>query len=115
MARSIRNSWTPRCPEKRYLQKKHGMSQKDWWELLRAMDGCCYICGKKGRMLYVDHLHLMADAGLIRGSVRGLACYLCNRAIAQFKDDPAWMRAAADYCENPPAWSIWPDEIRETP
>lgn len=45
----------------------------------------CPIC--------VDHDHTT-------GKVRGLLCHGCNHGIGSLKDDPAMLRAAADYLEE---------------
>jgi Recombination endonuclease VII len=109
-----RSPWVARPPEKSYLKKTHGMSHKDWWELWTRQGTGCAICGRVGRKLYVDHHHAIGEAGLLRGSVRGLLCWICNSAIAAFREEAEVMRIAADYIDRPPAWAIWPDEPRET-
>jgi hypothetical protein len=57
--------------------------------------GVCAISGKPARLLVVDHCHRT-------GLVRGLISWDVNRSLAAFRDNPAWLRAAADYLENPP-------------
>jgi hypothetical protein len=111
---SNRPPWTPHPPEKVYLLKKHGITPKEWWDLFKAQGDGCAICGLMGRKLYVDHHHLMGDAGLVRGSVRGLLCWICNSGIQAFRENAYGLKKAALYLENPPAWRLWPDERRET-
>jgi hypothetical protein len=43
--------------------------------------------------LAVDHSHET-------GAFRGLLCHSCNRAIGLLGDDPARLRAAAEYLED---------------
>jgi hypothetical protein len=57
----------------------------------------CGICGKgptPNRKLDKDHEH----KGV--GRPRGLLCWRHNRALEMFGDDPAVLRAAAEYLER---------------
>jgi|ERR1039458_7712964 hypothetical protein len=59
----------------------------------------CAICGrppKPGKCLSIDHCHKT-------GLLRGLLCWLCNRLLGIFRDDPQVLRRALAYLENPPA------------
>jgi hypothetical protein len=111
---SNRPPWIPHPPEKKYLTDKHGITQKEWWELWSTQNGGCAICGLRNRKLYVDHHHVMGDAGLLRGSTRGLLCFICNTGLQGLRENPVVLRKAADYLENPPAWELWPEEKRCT-
>jgi Recombination endonuclease VII len=73
------------------LKSLYGLSVDQYNDLLRAQHGACAICGngQSGR-LHVDHCH---DSG----SVRGLLCNRCNRAIGLLGDDPAILRRAISY------------------
>lgn len=85
-----------------YKLKKHfGISHREYEKLREQQNGVCAICqqpeqilmfGKKMR-LAVDHCH---DTG----AVRGLLCANCNRGIGLLKDNPEWLRRAADYIEK---------------
>ena len=60
-----------------------------------------YKCGVSGKpavnyRLNIDHRH--SD-----GLIRGLTTMSMNKGMGWFNDDPALLRAAADYLENPPA------------
>lgn len=61
----------------------------------RAHDGRCDLCGgdNGGRVLCLDHCHRT-------GALRGFLCGSCNTAIGHLRDDPALIRAAADYVER---------------
>lgn len=81
--------------EKNY-REKYGISGEDYDRLLLDQDGRCRICrsaSRRGRRLMVDHDHRTSE-------VRGLLCFSCNIAIGYFADDPARLRAAADYLEG---------------
>lgn len=65
------------------------------------MPDCCEVCGAKpctaGRgnrmVLDFDHCHRT-------NKFRGWLCGPCNRALGQVNDDPARLRALANYLED---------------
>ena len=71
--------------------------------MLAEQDGKCANCRRppeqvhrksgKVRDLAVDHCHETK-------AVRGLLCTDCNMAIGLLRDDPALLRAAADYLDR---------------
>jgi len=72
--------------------EKYGLSRDELVALL-AQHNVCAICksaqwGRKGPQ--IDHDH---DGGC----VRGVLCNNCNQGLGRFADDPARLRAAADY------------------
>lgn len=82
--------------------KIYGLSHADYDAMLGSQGGVCAICkkpethrGRNGEVsrLPVDHNH-------VTGSVRALLCHSCNTGIGSFLDDPAVLRAAADYLEG---------------
>lgn len=95
--------WQTNNPDKRKAQriKKFGLTLEEFNQLLESQDGRCAICGfsdltDPNFFPVVDHCHRT-------GHVRQLLCMNCNMAIGQFKDNPALLRAAADYVE----WWTW--------
>lgn len=75
------------------LKNHYGLTLETYARLLDLQGGVCAICKsgpKEGDHLPVDHDHLT-------GAVRGLLCHPCNRAVGQFQDDLATLRAAASY------------------
>jgi len=64
----------------------------------------CAICGQvnsTGRSLSVDHNHSCCPGTKSCGKcVRGLLCDLCNRAVGLMRDNPSYLRSAADYLEK---------------
>jgi hypothetical protein len=76
--------------------KRYGLTPEQYDFMLWEQDSKCAICGtdypgKNG--WHVDHSH-------VTGEVRGLLCTGCNTGIGALKDDPAVLRAAADYLER---------------
>lgn len=80
---------------------KYGLSDAEYESLLIKQGGRCAICGNlpdpsgKGSAarLHIDHDH-------VTNLNRALLCCRCNPGIGYFQDDPALLRAAADYIEK---------------
>jgi hypothetical protein len=72
--------------------RRYGLSLEEYRAMLRRQGDACGIC-RKHRPLFIDHCH---DAHY----VRRLLCRKCNTGIGCFDDDPALLRAAADYIEE---------------
>jgi hypothetical protein len=81
------------------LRSRYGIGLDDYAAMMESQSGRCAICRttEPGRAnlprLVVDHDHST-------GMVRGLLCHPCNVALGQLNDDPARLRAAADYLES---------------
>lgn len=61
--------------------------------MLAAQGGGCFICGRPPRddiSLHVDHDHST-------GALRGILCFCCNNALADFQEDPALLARAVTY------------------
>lgn len=77
-------------------QYRYGLSPEQYYELYKAQDGKCKICGKKlpdGEYLHVDH-------NKETGEVRGLLCKGCNIGLGSFKDNPESLINAAKYIKE---------------
>jgi len=85
-------------------ERKYGLGQGGYQMFLDRQGHACAICRAPFNAEYrlaVDHDHRCCDSKTSCGKcVRGLLCTNCNRALAAFLDDPARMRAAADYVER---------------
>ena len=72
--------------------------------MLQAQGGGCFICGRPPRediSLHVDHDHST-------GRVRGILCFCCNNALADFQEDPELLKKAASYV----SWHANQEEIQ---
>jgi hypothetical protein len=95
-SRDRNGSW-PAWQNNQYL-KKYGITLDQYGRMAEAQGDKCALCGKaettsNKTRLCVDHDHLT-------GKVRRLLCSNCNRAMGLFRDDPALLRAAAQYIES---------------
>ncbi len=87
--------WRAKAPAymRQYL---YGIVAGEFETLLAGQDGGCAICRTTewpGKGPHVDHAHET-------GRVRGILCGACNNGLGNFADDPARLRAAADYLER---------------
>ena len=74
------------------LRWRYGITLETWNDMSKAQNHRCAICRKKTD-LHTDHNHKT-------NKVRGLLCNNCNNGLGRFKDDPARLRAAAQYLEE---------------
>lgn len=79
----------PEIYKRKYVRSRYGLTLEEYEALLAA--GCA-ICGTK-HGLYLDHDHSS-------GKVRGALCPAHNSALGLCHDDPAQLRALADYLEE---------------
>lgn len=80
---------------------RYAMSMEDYDRLLERQGGVCAICKfPSEENLVVDHDH-------VTGTVRGLLCNPCNRAIGQLKDSVPTLQAAIYYLQRTGADRSW--------
>ncbi len=80
----------------------YGLEPEQYTAMLESQGGVCAICGRPPakKSLEVDHDHKS-------GKVRGLLCWRCNsRLLSAAGVDPARLRRAALYLEQPPAEKV---------
>lgn len=78
------------------LRKTYGMTVADYDRMFAAQGGVCAICHQPEPVvasLPVDHDHNT-------GRVRALLCTPCNTALGLTGEEPARLRALADYLET---------------
>jgi hypothetical protein len=69
------------------------MTIEQYDAMLEAQGGGCFICGRPPRddiSLHVDHDHST-------GEVRGILCFCCNNALADFHEDRQLLAKAIGY------------------
>lgn len=68
----------------RGIQKRYGISLKEYNSMLKDQNDSCYICkahkDTQKRRLHIDHNHKT-------GKVRALLCHYCNATIGNAKED----------------------------
>lgn len=78
-----------------HRRRTYGLDGDAFVDMLVAQRGRCAICygelGDKSRP-HVDHCHKT-------GKVRAILCSRCNRGLGNVNDNPALLRAMADYIE----------------
>lgn len=91
--------WRAKAPGymRQYL---YGLTPEQFAAMLVDQGGGCAICGTtdwlaRGKGPHTDH-----DPVKGRTAVRGILCGACNNGLGNFGDDPARLRAAADYLER---------------
>ncbi len=75
-----------------YFYRKYKMTRRQLETLRAAQGDSCAICGEP-QPQHLDHDH---DSG----EVRQLLCQRCNQGLGLFRDEPIYLRAAADYVER---------------
>jgi hypothetical protein len=89
----------------RHLLRTFGLTEERFAAMLAEQDGHCAICpadqpGGSGTW-HIDHDRRCCPGTRSCGQcVRRLLCSNCNRGLGHFRDDPALLRAAADYLEG---------------
>lgn len=79
------------------LWELYRITDEDYEAVLAHQNGVCAISGvSSSRHLNIDHCHAT-------GLFRGLLGPWANKGLSFFNDNPALLRAAADYLEDPPA------------
>lgn len=77
------------------LRHDYGITLQQYTEILASQNGVCLICKQfristRAKRLVVDHNHKT-------NKIRGLLCWLCNKGLGLFEDDPARLQSAIEY------------------
>ena len=87
-----------------YLLKNYHITLAQYQELEVFQEHKCYICRESANRfkngMAVDHCHTT-------GTVRGLLCWKCNRALGKFYDNAEFLQRASNYINFPPTYILW--------
>jgi hypothetical protein len=75
-----------------YFYRRYRLTRRQLAELRAAQDDRCAICGEASPQ-HLDHDHST-------GNTRQFLCQRCNQGLGLLRDDPAVLRAAAEYVEE---------------
>jgi hypothetical protein len=83
------------------LRRHFGLTIEMYEALVTAQNGVCALCKRpeSHRSRHGEITRLAVDHDHVTGSIRALLCHACNVGIGSFLDDPALLRAAAEYVE----------------
>jgi hypothetical protein len=95
------SSYCKTCQNELRVQRKYGVSYKDYLKILEQQGGCCANSGCKatepgapGRTrFYIDHCH-------VTNKIRGLLCHSCNLALGHVADDVKKLNGLICYLNN---------------
>lgn len=97
---SASSSWYKRNKDRAHFVRvnaKYGISEEDYYSLLKAQESKCKICGidedKLKQRLHIDHCHTS-------GKIRGLLCSNCNTGIGNLRDDVSLLEKAIQYLNS---------------
>lgn len=84
-----------------HMLRLYGLTPEQYAAMFAEQDGRCAICLEPETMTYRGKVKALSiDHDHESGQVRGLLCAACNFAIGKLRDNPALLRAAADYLER---------------
>ena len=90
----------PRNVKNTVLKRAFGITIEDWDTMYASQDGLCAICKQPEPEKSQRYVNLSVDHCHISGTVRGLLCSSCNRALGLFNDDIERLRSATRYLEK---------------
>lgn len=81
-----------------YLKRNYSISIEDYNEMLLLQEDRCKICYGEGFTMADHHkIKLVVDHCHETGTIRGLLCHNCNRALGLLQEDSEVIKNALDY------------------
>lgn len=102
LANPERHAESRRKTRRKVTLASYGLTAACYASLLEKQDGVCAVCGAlpDGRALAIDHDHNCCPGRWSCGQcIRGLLCSACNTGLGVFRDNPTFLRRAANYLE----------------
>lgn len=107
--------WHSQCKDCKRRARRRKNTDRESTNRLFADRLLCDSCGQPERHTRNDEVRaLNKDHDRTTGEWRGVLCSRCNMAIGLLGDNPALLRAAAAYLENPPGLILIDDTPPET-
>lgn len=86
---------------KKLIERTYDLSYEDYKKMVHSHKGACGICGGEGFLMSPEHkAKLVIDHCHVTGTVRGLLCHNCNRALGLLKDSVSSLKNAIKYLEG---------------
>jgi hypothetical protein len=90
-------AWEARRDNRLKVLRRHGLTQAEYLAMLDEQEDRCASCrdefSETQKRVCIDHNHRT-------GTVRGILCHNCNVSAGLLNDEPARLRALADYLER---------------
>lgn len=85
-----------------HVKREFGLTAEQYEAMVQGAQGLCAICKKPESTIKKNGtvFELSVDHNHATGATRGLLCRKCNSALGHANDDPALLRAMADYIEQ---------------
>lgn len=82
------------------MRRRYGIDLEEYEALLVSQNNLCAICSVPNPT-HIDHDHQgKGDKHKEGEKVRGILCTACNNGLGLFRDNPEFLRSAADYIER---------------
>lgn len=92
-----RRAWWRKDYRKKFLSQL-GITEADYDKMFFQQEGRCWICGTEAATHKTSpELRLVIDHDHVDGTVRGLLCQKCNKALGLFNDDLGTLVQAVHY------------------